>query len=281
MRYSTTLLILTLIVFSCSGSKYLKKVDGNLQVTLPASTWLITFPDQQFKVNEEIIGNQGISGYFFIGNPNNDLNISFKIEPAIQYLTSEECRDFSYENIKSDTRLEKKDFKKDKLNDYYTIQYLIPEFQGRKIDQYNYYANVVKDGYWINIHLSKINFKNDEIDIFTDFISNLKFEYKIPQYTNEELRNMNYSKEMTNEDFCKIYELTFMFAGVKFAFANPSINVEDLKDEWLQIHAYSSLKETCDMEGFNITDYQKLKLEIEDSGEDFGCNTLKWYPWSF
>ena len=103
----------------------------------------------------------------------------------------------------------------------------------------------------------------------------------IKEYSNSELQQMSYHKEMTNEEFDKISVKAFELAGIKFIVDHLDKNVENLKESDMNPYAYESLVEVCEELGFVPTDYQKKKLELVESKYKFDPKPLSWYPWSF
>ena len=58
------------------------------------------------------------------------------------------------------------------------VDYLIEEYQGRRIMQKNYWAFLVQDNVCIRLHLSKTSFKPGEEQLFSTILSSIRFEAK-------------------------------------------------------------------------------------------------------
>jgi tetratricopeptide (TPR) repeat protein len=162
---------------ACSSSKYLTKINDHYELTTDHVNWIITFPRADLNLEIEKINPQGTVVYHMFTNKNTGLNISFFIEPAFEFDDPVSYRDKYWQEQKriyeNAMNLIKNDFA-----DYALLQYLIPQFLGMRIDQQNMNAMFVKDDYWIDLHLSKVNFREEERKLFHDFINSLKFRIK-------------------------------------------------------------------------------------------------------
>jgi hypothetical protein len=58
------------------------------------------------------------------------------------------------------------------------FEFLIPSFQGMPIQQQNMYAEFVVNGFWVDLHISKVLYKPDEHGLFDRIIKSIKFEPK-------------------------------------------------------------------------------------------------------
>ena len=58
-------------------------------------------------------------------------------------------------------------------NDFSVIEYFLPEMYRKKLDQMNLSAELVRDGYWVDLHVSKILYKDSEKELFDGVIDSL------------------------------------------------------------------------------------------------------------
>ena len=87
------------------------------------------------------------------------MNISFYVEPVDKCKSSDECRDYVWvwaiqpgENI---TR----DLAKGKVADFHYFEFFRPEVRGQPLQMLDMYAQFVDQGYWIDLHISKVLYK--------------------------------------------------------------------------------------------------------------------------
>jgi hypothetical protein len=57
----------------------------------------------------------------------------------------------------------------------------MPTFRGTPVKQQNMYVEFVKDGYWVDLHISKVLYKLEEHELFERLIKSIKFEMKDSQ----------------------------------------------------------------------------------------------------
>jgi hypothetical protein len=58
------------------------------------------------------------------------------------------------------------------------FEFLMPKFRGQPIQQQNMYAEFVVDGYWVDLHISKVLYKPAEHELFEQLVKAVKFEPK-------------------------------------------------------------------------------------------------------
>ena len=159
-------------------------LDEKYDLHAKGATWSLQFPKSGFKLEKIKQENGGKSIYSYFSN-SNGLNVSFYIEPATFCLTAKECRKHQVDNPSESIKVAQyiKDYE---INGYAIVEYflkkagpdltkLIPELKDRVVNQNNINAHYVKNGYWMDIHLSKCNFAENDRVLFDNFIKSLKF----------------------------------------------------------------------------------------------------------
>ena len=58
------------------------------------------------------------------------------------------------------------------------IEYLIPEYKGLPVQQFNFFAHQVWDGMWITLHLSKVRFESQDREMFLKVLEAITFAPK-------------------------------------------------------------------------------------------------------
>lgn len=64
------------------------------------------------------------------------------------------------------------------IGDISTLELLVPEFKRAPIRQQNMYAQFVRDGYWVDLHLSKVQYQDQDRDLFERMVKSVRFEHK-------------------------------------------------------------------------------------------------------
>jgi len=151
--------------------------EGRMGFSVPAASWTLTLPKEGLVVANQQIKPDGRSGYFSLIDEKNKLNISFFIEPVKDCQDSKSCRDMvwklgnpSWENPQKVVQSE--------IGDVSYFEFFMPSFRGMPVKQQNMYAEFVKDGFWIDMHISKVRYKPEEHELFERVIKSVRFEPK-------------------------------------------------------------------------------------------------------
>jgi hypothetical protein len=71
-----------------------------------------------------------------------------------------------------------RDLSKGQIGDVSVFAYLLPKFKGLEVDQYNVYAEFVVDGWWVDMHASKVAYKQADHGLIEDVVRAVRFEPK-------------------------------------------------------------------------------------------------------
>lgn len=138
----------------------------------------MSFPEGGFDVENENLKPDGKTGYYYFTDGPSDIDVSFYIEPATDCSDAMSCRDYALNN-KAMMFAKAKDLQLTEFGDWAMIEFFVPEFQEKEINQQHMYAHYVKEGFWINVHLSKVNYKKTDRKLFLDFVKSISFNKKI------------------------------------------------------------------------------------------------------
>jgi hypothetical protein len=119
----------------------------------------------------------GRNGYFFIIDDQKHVNVSMFIEPAEQCKDSKSCRDMVWK-MGNPAWVNPQNVVQSEIGDVSFFEFLIPVFQGQPIQQQNMYAEFVVDGFWVDLHISKVLYKPGDHEMFERIIKSIKFEPK-------------------------------------------------------------------------------------------------------
>lgn len=151
--------------------------EKRISFTVPAAPWTMTLPADDFELKQKNIKPDGRSGYFYIVDDQKHLNVSFFIEPVGGCKDSKSCRDMVWKagNPAWETP---QNVVLSEIGDVSFFEFLLPTFRGQPIQQQNMYAQFVIDGFWVDVHISKVLYKPDEHELFERLVKSIKFEPK-------------------------------------------------------------------------------------------------------
>jgi tetratricopeptide (TPR) repeat protein len=102
---------------------------------------------------------------------------SLFIEPVKKCKTSKECRDLVWKAGNPNWQ-KPQNVKLSEIGEISILELLVPELQGRPIRQQNMYAQFVVEGYWVDLHLSKMLYQDQDRGLFERMVKSVRFEPK-------------------------------------------------------------------------------------------------------
>ncbi len=103
--------------------------------------------------------------------------MSMFIEPVTECTTAVACRDWAWKAEQSRLK-DVQGVAKSDIGDASVVEYLVPMLGKLKIDQKNMHAYFVKEGYWIDVHVSKVSYQDADRDRFVELIRGIEFRPK-------------------------------------------------------------------------------------------------------
>ncbi|MDP3150232.1 MAG: hypothetical protein Q8N83_14010 [Ignavibacteria bacterium] len=169
-------LIVTLSLFlqSCAGREYLVKENNKYNISYKYSPWTISFPIDNYQFKYDKNTSDDASCYYLFTNNENNLIVSFYLEPAKKSEDATSYRDQTFSTLKY-LYPKVEHVIKTNLRDCSVVEYYIPELYSEKINQQNMNAHFVKDGLWVDLHISKVNFHESERETFYNFLKSVSF----------------------------------------------------------------------------------------------------------
>jgi hypothetical protein len=138
---------------------------------------VLSLPKGSMVVQEQKSKPDGSGVYYSLSDEKGQLMISFFIEPVKECKDSKSCRDMilkagnpGWENPQAIVQAE--------IGDVSYFEFFIATYQGVPIKQQNMYAEFVKDGYWVDLHISKILYEPQDHEMFERLVKSIKFEPK-------------------------------------------------------------------------------------------------------
>jgi len=181
-------LILGVYIMGVMFQSIVVEAADTFRLVLPGESWAVELNLAGFEISDHGI-YPGFSGLRMQANNHlNGLVMSAYIEPAKTKLTTKEVRDHYFEKMKK-SDLKKTDLKQYEKDDKAFTEYIIKdiaekalasrpgegipeEFKG--VNQKNIWTYMALDNSWVDVHLSKIDFKEQDQALFDEFIGKIK-----------------------------------------------------------------------------------------------------------
>ena len=154
--------------------------EPRIGFTVPGAPWTLTLPKGDLVVAQQQIKPDGRHGYFYLNDEKNQLNISFYIEPVKDCESSKACWDMVWK-LGNPSWEKPQKVVQSEIGDVSYFEFFMPSFREMPVKQQNMYAEFVKDGFWVDMHISKVLYKPEEHELFERVIKSVKFEPKNPR----------------------------------------------------------------------------------------------------
>lgn len=148
-----------------------------LSVSTQTAPWELRFPRDEWALQQTKRRADGLGDYYMFSNGRTQLNVSFFIEPATKCKSPAECRSLfwsgagaQFPNPQGVEQLEE--------NGFAVVRFVVQELEGVKINQLNYSAHTVRDGYWVDMRISKIFSQDADRQAISDFVKSISFAKK-------------------------------------------------------------------------------------------------------
>lgn len=148
--------------------------DGKISFTSPDAPWNLVLAMKGFSVSRQQVKADGSGVYFMLSNKSTYVNASIWIEPAAKCKTSKECRDMIWKagnpgwgEFQTPLLSE--------IGDVSFFEFYRPSVEGQPVKMLDMYAEFVQDGYWVDLHISKVLYKKDDHALFEDLVKSASF----------------------------------------------------------------------------------------------------------
>ena len=155
----------------------MRQSEESIYLSVQKVPWELRFPKGGWRIQQERVRPDGGACYYMFSNTSTQMNASFFIEPAEKCKTSRDCRSLfwsdpgpSYENPQSVEQFEE--------NGFAIVKFIIPSFRGVQVNQLNYSGHMVREGYWIDMHLSKVASQKGDEALLSGFVKTVSFQQK-------------------------------------------------------------------------------------------------------
>jgi hypothetical protein len=151
----------------------IEKHGSVYSIAVPSTALVLEFPADGFKIEQA----DDRRPYYFLTNSKTRLNVSFNFEPARRCNSSESCRDYFAEKLKG-AYPNKKNWRSFKVGDVYAFENLDGPVNGLNLRQQHVNAHIVRDGVWIDVHLSKVHYQDADRELFLEFVRSIRVRGK-------------------------------------------------------------------------------------------------------
>ncbi len=152
---------------------------GMITISAPTVGWVVRFPAQGYKLGVLQDGQDDKGNYYMFTNATTGLTVSFYIEPAETCATADACRE-SYWKTQHSSMANDQGVRRFERNGFagleFLTEYRLPDPRSGKVEQHHVSGHLVRDGYWVDMHLSMMPYAAKDRRVFLDFVDSITVE---------------------------------------------------------------------------------------------------------
>lgn len=162
-----------LLLSACATSSPVEKQGSAYRIVVPDSNWVVEFPEEGFKVNIADTSRH----YYYFSSP--DINVSFSLYRATRCTSSESCRDYQVNRLKARyPHPRKHSWAMSQVGDVFVSADTDGEVGGVNLRQRHWNAHYVRGALWVELHLSKVDYRESHRELFEKFIRSVEVKTK-------------------------------------------------------------------------------------------------------
>ena len=139
---------------------------------MPKEDWSLEIDLEGFKIEKEGFSPDSTMFQFSAINGKKKISLSIFIEKTESKGGKEECRKF-YWNKAKNSPLAKENLKKYETDNLAVIEHDTKEYNGQVVSFHSLNAYLVKNGYWMDVHISKAGFTKKDKIVFKKIIESI------------------------------------------------------------------------------------------------------------
>ena len=195
MKAAHTLIVAILLIFS---ARFLFAQDGfadGVDLTTTKAPWTLRLLGNDLDITNVQAKPDNASAYFMMTSESTKLNVSVFIEPVDNCKTGEECRDYTL-GLGNPAWGKYEQLSKGKLKDFSYFEFYRPEVQNRPVKMLDMYAEYVSQGYWVDIHISKVLYTKEDHALFEKVVNSVSFVLKTAKASSALTSNLDEGKRL-------------------------------------------------------------------------------------
>ena len=145
----------------------------NLCLVTPGSSWSLEIDVPGYKVQKEVLSPDGTSAQLMAVNERNDIILSAFLEKAAGPVDAKACRQY-YWSKTQENPITRENITLTETGSVALVEYLDKDLDGVPVNQQNLNAYLATNDYWIDVHISKTDFKPGDEAMFHYIVKNIR-----------------------------------------------------------------------------------------------------------
>lgn len=168
MNTKTILIVLVLL-------NSISNLFGQNTFQMPTEDWQLAINLEGFKIEKEGFSPDNTMFQMAATNAKTSFNLSIFIEKTDSKGDKKTCREF-YWNKAKNSPLAKENLKEYETDLLAIVEHDTKEFNGQTVNFHSINAYLVKERYWIDVHISKVGYSKNDEKLFKDLIESIAIQ---------------------------------------------------------------------------------------------------------
>jgi hypothetical protein len=177
MRTTHFIIVVSIVLSFCLPVVAQEGFIDGVELTTTKAPWTLRVMHNDLDLTNVQAKPDEASAYFMMASASTKLNVSVFIEPIEKCKTGEECRDFVL-NLGNPAWGKFEQLKKGKLRDFSYFEFYRPEVKGEPMKILDMYAEYVSQGFWVDVHISKVLYTPSDHMLFENVVNSIGFSQK-------------------------------------------------------------------------------------------------------
>jgi tetratricopeptide (TPR) repeat protein len=145
-----------------------------MRVSLPNKSWELQVDAKGFVVKVNETQSDG-RRYLVAENAGTGVTLSVTLEQVTDAANVEGCRQGLRNRVQANSKLNPTDVSESQAGDVVILEFVLPQVEGMPIQQKNVFGCLAKDNVYADVHLSKVQFKPQDEQLFTSVLNTVHF----------------------------------------------------------------------------------------------------------
>jgi hypothetical protein len=147
-------------------------LSGQNAYKIPSENWSLEINLDEFSIQKQGFSTDSSMFQLTAMDKSSNINLSIFIEKTDSKGDKNECRDF-YWNKAKNSPLAKENVQKYETDKLSVVEHDTKKFNGQTVNFHSLNAYLAQNGYWIDVHISKVGYTNKDKETFQKLLSSI------------------------------------------------------------------------------------------------------------
>ena len=156
MMRMLSMMLMSLMLVAADARADFAESGAQLEFYASQLTWRVRIPKQDWTVLQEKRKPDGAGFYYFVGSKDQELQFSIYLDKTVSCTSGGACRALFWGNPGPMFK-DPKNVRQYERNGFHVVEFYLDGVAGIPVKQANISAHMYKDGYWIDIRVTKVS----------------------------------------------------------------------------------------------------------------------------